>query len=459
MGWESGYRDTRLGNLLDLLTKAKDSFVNAINELVRKTDWVDIREYGAIANDETKATANTAAIKSAITYAETVKKKVYIPSGDWFVNDTFTLTYSSLKGDGIAVSKLVFVNLGDTKDGIVINNVGVHNEIGVSGMSLLVKGLNGRTAVYTQKNSGQQTVYRTKHVFTDLFIGGYTYPASGTNNAYETIEAWACGLDIGDGFGAVVERVYGVGNYRVDTDPALQFKSVFIRLNASYTLLTSRISKITCANVYRGIELGDRVFFQISEFDIAHTWDGIYETATVPFDESRIFHGNINAQNKGLYLHDANNREVHGVTSRRHKSGWTGATHDWYGFHLVNSAGCWFTNNHAQPDETGVTFAGTQIGACFTASGTNAIHNFIVGATCDEGIRFDDCTGNNVLGTVTWQGTAVGASAKLYNLINNTRNAHFGHYTTVSTWQGTAYATDASIVKSGIKLETTASLT
>lgn len=419
---------------------------------VKKTDLdINVRDYGAKGDGTTD---DTEAFKTAIALAETLLRNVRVPSGDYILNDTLTFYKSAILGDGMGKTKLIFTNMNGTKDGLVFNNNFTHNQIGAIGLSLIAKNQNGGNAIITQQNSGQNTVWRTKYVFRDLWFSGYTYPTSGTNNAYETIEAWACCLNVADAWGADIDNVHGVGNWRLDVDPSTQFQCTFIKLSAAFTLMTSRITKFTCANVYRGVDLGDKVFFQISQFDIAHAHDGIYESGLNNFDESRIFHGNINAQNKGVYLYNHKNREVHGVTVRRHRTGWKGATNDWYGFHFDGGSGIWFTNCHAQPDETDGTWSGTQIGACFTASGTNAIDNFIVGATCHEGFRFDNCTGNVVNNTVTWQGSARGTSAKLFNLINNTRSSKFGLYTSVSTFAGTVYAKDGTVGTSNLQVST-----
>lgn len=163
------------------------------------------------------------------------------------------------------------------KNGIEILPTSAHRTAYCYNFAIFKRGADGGIAIKTPYQAAQYTQYRSAFQYEKLLIAGYTFPAPGTNNAFETLETWLCGIEQGDAWSVGLRKVDCYGSYRSDTDHTNQVKSVFIRLQAESAMLTAHLGQWTCSNVYRGVELGDRCFFQISGFDIAHACDGIYQ--------------------------------------------------------------------------------------------------------------------------------------------------------------------------------------
>lgn len=377
---------------------------------------------------------------AAFTAAGQTGRTILVPYGSYRLNDTVKRDYGYYMGVGTQ-SEVVFVDMAG-KNGFEFKPTVKRTTSGCKSLGIYTLGSDGGTAIKTPYEAIQYTQLKSSFQFDDMVIAGYTLPASGTNNAFETIETWLCGLELGDASNVGLREVDCFGSYRSDTDPALQAKSVFIRLHAASAMLTAQISGITTSNVYRGIEIGDKVFFQISSFDIAHCWDGIYQTATSPYGESKIFHGNINAQHWGIYFNGIGSREINGTVIRRHRYGWKGATHDFVGIKLNDCNYVWVTDCQVQPDSTGGDFAGTAYGLQGILCGGLIIKGFVVGLNLHRGILLDNCVMTQVSGTSSFQAHDYEI---LFRLINNTRNTTLGEYKLVSSFVGTVYSDDGSI--------------
>lgn len=377
---------------------------------------------------------------AAFTAAGQTGRSVLVPFGKYRLNDTVLRDHGYFMGVGLQ-SEVVFVNMAG-KNGFEFKPTVKQTTSGCKSMGIYALGSDGGSAIKTPYEAIQYTQLRSSFQMEDLLLAGYTSPSEGTNNAFETIETWLCGLELGDASNVGVREVDCYGSYRSDSDPAPQVKSVFLRLHAQSAMLTAQISSLTAANVYRGIEIGDKVFFQISSFDIAHVFDGIYQTGMSPYGESKIFHGNINAQHYGIYFNGIGSREINGTVIRRHRYGWKGATHDFVGIRLNDCNYVWVTDCQVQPDSTGGDFAGTAYGIQAILCGGLVIKGFVVGLNLHRGILLDNCVMVQVSGTASFQAHDYEI---LFRLINNTRNSQLGEYKLVSSFVGTVYSDDGSI--------------
>ncbi|SPA44596.1 hypothetical protein [Cupriavidus taiwanensis] len=407
--------------------------------LAKLQEEVTPEDFGAVGN---QVADDTLAVQRALNTGKKIKlKKLYR------VTATLASAGQIIEGEGYQTGFL-FDNPAGI-DGIVFTPNAVQTTSGCFNFAIYAKGSNGGTAIKTEKNSAQYFTYRSSFQYEKLLISGYTFPPAGTNNAFETVEGWACGIDQGDGWNIGLREVDGYSNYRSDTDPATQLQSCFIRLQANAAMLTAHLSGITCSNFYRGIEIGDRCFFQISNFDIAHAYDGIYQTGTVqPFGESKVLKGNINAQHYGIYFKGIGTREIDGVVIRRHRYGWKGATYDWAGINLDTCNYVWITNCQIAPDESQGAFTGTHYGTKLVGCGGVHFDGYTVNPGLDRAILMDNCTMVTSDNLRTYQNEATDV---IFRAINNTRQSFLGKYVKVSSYVGTDYSDDGSIAAGAIQ--------
>lgn len=220
--------------------------------------------------------SNTAAVNNvAFQKAFLSKHTVFIPAGKYFLSTTLYRDNGLIEGEGYS-SELIFENMNGA-DGIVFSPTVGQTTSGCRDLAIYAKTSNGGSAIKTPYEAAQYTTYRSSFQYSGLLISGYTKPLPGANNAFETIESWNYGINQGDAWNVGIRECDCYGNYRSDQDFTTQFKSVFIRLHAENGMLTAHINSFTCSNVFRGVELGDRCFFHISNFDIAHSCDGVFQ--------------------------------------------------------------------------------------------------------------------------------------------------------------------------------------
>lgn len=375
-------------------------------------------------------------------------RDVFVPAGNYRITQTINKPSGVIFGEGYQ-SALIFENMGGN-DGIQFTPSTNQTTSGAKDLAIYAKGTDAGIALKTPYDVNQYVVYRSSFQFSGLLISGYTRATPGTNNAFETIETWQCGIQQGDAWNVGIDECDGYGSYRSDTDPTNQTKSCFIRLDAENAMLTSHISHLTCSNYYRGIEIGRRCFFQIHYFDIAHSYDGIYQTSASPdsFGESKLTHGNINAQHFGVYFQDIGTREISGVVVRRHRFGWKGAAYDWAGIRLVNCTYIWVTDCQIAPDESGGAFSGVHYGAQLVQCGGVAFNGFTVNPGLDRAILMDNCTMITSDNLRTFQNESTDV---IFRAINNTRSSILSSYVKVSTFSGTEYSDDGSISAGAIQ--------
>lgn len=385
---------------------------------------------------------DSVAVQNAFNSGKKVKlKKLYRVTGTLYSGGQMIV------GEGHQTG-LMFEGLNGAH-GIVFTPTEVQRTSGCKNMAIYTKGSNGGSAVKTPYDAAQYEPLRSAFVWRDLLICGYTKPAPGTNNAFETIESWECSIDQGDGWRMDFNGVYGYGNYRSDTDPSTQFASYMLRMNAASALLTARIGNFTCSNFRQAVDIGDRIFFQIYNYDIAHVYDGICQfNATVPYGEGKILPGNINAQHFGIYFQDIGTRQITGPIIRRHRYGWKGATHDWAGIRLVNCTYVWLTDCQIAPDESMGAFTGTHYGIQLVDCGGVTITDPTINPGLDRGILLNNCTMTITDGVKTFQNEATDI---IVRAINNTRSSRIGSYVKVSTFSGTEYSDDGSILPGAIQ--------
>lgn len=405
-------------------------------------DVVSVKDFGAKGDG---ITDDSDAVQAAFL---STNKAIFFPAGTYRITRTLYRVEGLILGEGFQ-SKLLFDNLNGA-DGIVFAPVSYQSTSGAESLAMLARGSNGGRAFSTPYNAQQYNVLYTNWRWENLKFSGATTPAPGTNNAFETIETWLCSIEQGDGFSCTITGIWVRGNYRSDTDPSIQAQSCFLRMTAASALLTTHVGKLTVSNVYRGVEIGDRCFFVIDGFDIAHAFDGIYQTGLPGnvYGESRLNNGNINAQHFGIFFDSAPTRQIGNVVIRRHKFGWKGATYSWAGIRVVNSSYVFMSNIQIAPDESGGAFTGTHYGVQLVDCGGVNIEGAAINPGLDRGFLLDNSTMTTINGVESFQNEATDL---IFRAINNARSSRIGSYTKVSTFIGQDYSDDGSIVAGAIQ--------
>lgn len=396
---------------------------------------MDVTDFGA---DPTGVNDSAAAINTAWAAAAAAGVNLRWPDGTYLLNNTVTGT-PVLHIAGRA--KVIFNNFAG-KNGFTFQPatvVGVTG--GLIGFELIAQGQNGLTAVEMPKQSDQYSTYQTKWIFRNIFCHGANRNLSAYSFAWDF--GFAKWFRLSDCVGLDFENVTIQGTFDIQLDPSAQFQDAGVELDAANTLLTARLNNLNIGPIYTAVRWGDRSFFSISHSDLIGTFRGIYQTGTTMFNEPKIHHSNINAQDAGIYLNGPGSIDIDSVTIRRHSAGWKGGSAVWDGLRLQNSTDLKVRACTIQPDESAGVFTGTMTAANLQACSLVSLDGNYVGVGNDNGVTLDNCTGIVVANTISGQNA--GANV-LFNLINNTRIATIGNYELVSSFAGTVLSKDGTIV-------------
>lgn len=167
------------GNItgFDNITNTGYGGTQRTGDLITKGPWVDVRAYGAVANDNTKGTVNTAAFQAASDYLKTLGGGRIIAPGNYRLGSKVTLYNSTiLSGTGMESTVLsaafsgtvieisYFLHGGDYETaGTFVENLtitGIDNANGGIGISVLDKG-NTLAGTKTTRQSGINNVRLT----------------------------------------------------------------------------------------------------------------------------------------------------------------------------------------------------------------------------------------------------------------------------------------------------------
>lgn len=398
---------------------------------------VSVKDFGAIGNG---LADDTAAIQNAWNYCSANGLSLKYPDGKYRV--TNTLFGKPLVHFGEGNPEIIFDTF-DGKSGFTFLSADTIGAIGgITGVQLVAKGSNGGTAVEMPKDSSQYFTYFTRWIFNNITCRGYTR----NTDAYSV--AWDYGFAkwfrLSDCFGVDFEYVNIMGQFNIKISPVGQLADVGIEIDAAGACLTARIRKVSVGPIHTAMNVGDRAFFSLSEFDFIGTYRGIYQTGTVIFNEPKIFTGNINAQETGIYVSGSDTRDFNGVTIRRHSAGWKGATHDWKGIHLIDASNFAVDQCTIQPDHSAGDYAGTSYAIALENCALGTLNGNYIGANNDRGITAVNCTGVNIDNTISAQSSA---SDILFRFTDNTRRVTVGQYSLVSSFSGTVLSKDETIVQ------------
>lgn len=283
---------------------------------------------------------------------------IRLPAGNFVVSRPLDITGRQLVGAGAEQTRLIYVGSADVPFLTISCSANASSE--VRDLTLQRAGIGGGTAIHAISDRACYFDFRRR-----LLIDNVTFVGAKVGKSvagWVSSLSWQCCMDLGDAWGVYVSRVDAIGGYDIRLPPTQADRSVFLRTNAQGGILSARISEITAASFYRGIEIGARTFFFISQCDFATCYDGIVAVhgANDGFSEGRIVQSLINAQHVGIHLHKTAWREISGVAINRHKEGYKFG--DWVGVRLDGVFKSWINRIRFQVDKTQGQFQGGNVG-------------------------------------------------------------------------------------------------
>jgi hypothetical protein len=327
---------------------------------------------------------------------------VWLPAGDFVLTDTLRVPVTTLIGQGTGITRLLFRGLSG-RDGLAFQPTGeVGREGGVVHLSLVADGAHGGAAIVTPRSAKIYQSSRTRYRFEHLEFRGGAPAARASGWGYH--DGWRHCVDLGDCWGAYVDRIDAIGCFDITADPAGQPDHTFLRMSAEGGILSARVSHVTTHGVKRGIDIGDRCFFFLAHCDIAHSHEGIVSTGREVHGEGRIHDLLINAQKTGLHLANRSWTSVHDVAVARHKAGFDHGG-DWRGLFLENMDKSWLSNIRVQADESLRRFSGSSTGFHLERCDGLTCNGLIPGLGLRQGVLLRDVSGS-VFDSSNLQGTS-----------------------------------------------------
>lgn len=356
-----------------------------------------------------------------------------IPADDvyWFGSGSDAEVIFTHGGDGFSFAPKKFSTLSGARDLIVSP-----------------RGADGGIAFKTEYDAKHYIDINSRYEFIGLSVSGATQ-VPGSTNGNQRVESWTTGFQIADCWNTVIDRIDGLGNFKVGLNPAPQLKSVLIRMDAAAAALNVRVSRINNAFWYRTAEIGKRIFHSFNDIDSSVCYDGIVQIYdTDVFSESRFNNLNLNIQRYGLKLANVGSKQATNLTFRQHRTGNKDNTDDWYGLHLTNVNFSQFANIECTIDESDGPFLNRKSYGVYAVNCTGPnIQGFVIGGRIDTGVVFDNCTQAEASGITTNQNKV---DAVLIDLRNNTRETVLGTYKKSSGFVGETLKLDTNIQANAI---------
>jgi hypothetical protein len=403
----------------------------------RFADVVNVKDFGAKGDG---VTDDTTSFTQALLLCTANRKNLYVPWGTYLISNVLPSPMVMWFGDQ---AELIFSNF-EGKNGISFNGENPDGRfVGLDGFILTSKTSNGETCIETPKGTSLYYGNSVRYIFTNLYCRGSERNESGYSFCWKTgFKTW---IHVGDCVGAEISNVCIQGTFDIKSNPVGQTEDCGILLDANGGILTARISDISIGPIHTAIKVGSCAFYSINCFDFIGTYNGIYqdENAAKIFGEPKIFEGNINAQNVGIYLKDSVSRTITSVTIRRHSSGWKGAANDWSGIKADNCSDLCISRCTIQPDESSGEFSGTSHAIYTTGCGGLKVLGNNIGTSNDKGVSLNNCNNYIIADTISWQNKSTDV---LFDLTNNTRNGVIVAYSLVSSFIGKDIEKDETIV-------------
>ena len=306
---------------------------------------------------------------------------VRLPAGNFSVSRPVDITGTSIVGAGADLTRLIYTGPDDVPFLSVGCSPGSSAE--VRDLSLIRAGKGGGTAISVARVGACYFEHRRRILIDNVNFRGVEVTRA--PNGWMSSSSWQTCIELGDSWGTHISRVDAIGGYDIRQAPNQSDRSVFLRTGAVSGILSARISGVTAASFYRGIEIGPKTFFFISDCDIAASYDGIISThdASDGFSEGRIRDTLINAQRVGISLKSTAWREISGVAINRHKEGYKRG--DWIGMQLDGVFKSWIGKMRFQVDTTHGDFEGQAVGISLNKCSDLMISEvmFGQGLTCD----------------------------------------------------------------------------
>jgi hypothetical protein len=306
---------------------------------------------------------------------------IRLPAGNFSVSRPFDITGTSIAGAGADLTRLVYTGPEDVPFLSVGCSRGSSAE--VRDLSLIRAGSGGGTAIGITKAGACYFEHRRRILIDNVnFCGAEIIRSPG---GWLSAPSWLTCIELGDAWGTHISRVDAIGGYDIRQAPSQADRCVFLRTGAVSGILSARISGVTAASFYRGIEIGPKTFFFIADCDFAACYDGIVSVHGVNdgFSEGRIRDTMINAQHVGIHLKNSAWRAVSGVAINRHKEGYKQG--DWTGIQLDGVFKSWIGKMRFQVDSTRGAFEGQAVGIALNKCSDLIISEvmFGQGLTCD----------------------------------------------------------------------------
>lgn len=306
---------------------------------------------------------------------------IRLPIGNFSVSRPIDITGMSIAGAGADLTRLVYTGPTDLAFLSVGCSPGSSAEI--RDLSLVRAGKGGGTAIGVVSASACYFEHRRRILIDNVnFRGAEVTRGTG---GWVSAPSWETCIELGDTWGTHIGRIDAIGGYDIRQAPSQTDRSVFLRTGAASGILSVRISGVTAASFYRGIEIGPKTFFFIADCDFAACYDGIVSVHGINdgFSEGRIRDTFINAQRVGIHLKHSAWREVSGVAINRHKEGYKEG--NWTGMQLDGVFKSWIGKMRFQVDVTRGTFEGQAVGMSLNKCSDLIISEvmFGQGLTCD----------------------------------------------------------------------------
>lgn len=305
----------------------------------RFADVVNVRDFGAIGNGTTDDTAAFSAAGEAAIEGGTV----YVPAGTYVLGGRIFTKPVNFVGAGQGATILKIEASGDSHDVFVFKeNLKHSSSCGLQNLSIYLTKGHGR---YLVDSTALAYSLLPSQCYTKLKI--YSDFTEASDDSFKVENSWETAFRLGDSAELELSYIVMYGSFDNTEDPASQIMDKFVALKPNGAIMHAYLSNIMTHNVAYGVEIYDRVYFHLTNLDIARSRKGIFDnriSGSYTYGESIWSGVTVNSTDVCVSLNNRYGLQVNGLFLHRTSDAYVAEESTWIGANFYRAINSNFAN-------------------------------------------------------------------------------------------------------------------
>lgn len=305
----------------------------------RFADVVNVRDFGAKGDGQHDDTEAFRAAGDAATEGGTI----YVPAGTYVLGGRIFTKPVNFVGAGQGATILKIEASGDSHDVFVFKeNLKHSSSCGLQNLSIYLTKGHGR---YLVDSTALAYSLLPSQCYTKLKV--YSDFTEASDDSFKVENSWETAFRLGDSAELELSYVVMYGSFDNTEDPANQFMDEFVALKPNGAIMHAYLSNIMTHNVAYGVEIYDRVYFHLTNLDIARSRKGIFDnrvSGSYTYGESIWSGVTVNSTDVCVSLNNRYGLQVNGLFLHRTSDAYVAEESTWIGANFYRAINSNFAN-------------------------------------------------------------------------------------------------------------------